>query len=282
MNPQTLSPAFQQTRHARRIYVGGIPPNYADEEALKYFLNSVIAKGMSVENDNTYVLSMYINQKKCFAFVELRSIELATACLDLDGIIYKKVILKVLRANEYKPELIPPSMLGKPIVLDLTSFAFGTPVMPLGMPTQTGTTPQQGMHSNSNSLYGFEVPVNFSAYDSDFVSASPIHIPNNIPSSPTKTIMPTTIAIESPPDIVPSIEEQPVGEKRLDSLFHPVGGVQNIQLGNIVLMGYSPTQNQVGSYLSSGSTISHSITADRWGFNLHFLFIFFAHNYFHF
>lgn len=121
------APAFQQTRHARRIYVGGIPPNYADEEALKTFLNSVISKGLGEQTDNSHVLSIYINQKKCFAFVELRSIELATACLDLDGIIFKKVVLKVLRANEYKPELIPPSMLGAPVKLDLSSFAFGSP-----------------------------------------------------------------------------------------------------------------------------------------------------------
>jgi hypothetical protein len=64
--------AFQQSRHARRIYVGGFPPNYGDEEALKFFLNSVIAKGLGEPNDNSYVLSIYVNQKKCFAFVELR------------------------------------------------------------------------------------------------------------------------------------------------------------------------------------------------------------------
>ena len=122
--------AFQQSRHARRIYVGGFPPNYGDEEALKFFLNSVIAKGLGEPNDNSYVLSIYVNQKKCFAFVELRAIELATACLDLDGIIYKKVVLKVLRANEYKPELIPPSMVGAPITLDLSSFSFGVPASP--------------------------------------------------------------------------------------------------------------------------------------------------------
>lgn len=121
----TSAQAFQQTRHARRLYVGGIPPNYTDEEELKLFLNTVISKGLNEENDSSFVLSIYINQKKCFAFIELRSIELATACLALDGIIFKKVPLKVLRANEYKPELIPPSLTSKPLVLDLSSFAFG-------------------------------------------------------------------------------------------------------------------------------------------------------------
>jgi RNA recognition motif-containing protein len=115
----------QQTRHARRIYVGGIPPNYIDEDSLRSFLNSVIAQGLCEENDCTYVLSVYINQKKCFAFVELKSIELASACLELDGIILKNVVLRILRANEYKPELIPQS-LNKAVRFDLSGFQFGS------------------------------------------------------------------------------------------------------------------------------------------------------------
>ena len=115
----------QQTRHARRIYVGGIPLGFADEESLKSFLNAVISKGLNEENDNSYVLSVYINQKKCFTFVEFKSIELTTACLELDGLIYHSSVLKVLRANEYKPELLPPSH-NPPIKLYLPASAFGT------------------------------------------------------------------------------------------------------------------------------------------------------------
>ena len=118
----------QQTRHARRIYVGGIPAGYADEDTLKSFLNAVISKGLNEENDNSYVLSVYINQKKCFTFVEFKSIELTTACLELDGLIYYSSVLKVLRANEYKPELLPPSH-NPPIKLYLPASAFGTPII---------------------------------------------------------------------------------------------------------------------------------------------------------
>lgn len=110
------------TRHARRIYVGGIPPNYSDEEELRNFFNKVISKGMDVENDNSYVISVYMNQKKCYAFVEFNSIELTTACLEMDGIIFKKVTLKIYRANEYRPELVPPT---KYIKLDLAGWSFG-------------------------------------------------------------------------------------------------------------------------------------------------------------
>lgn len=110
------------TRHARRIYVGGIPPNYSDEEELRNFFNKAISKGLDVENDNSYVISVYMNQKKCYAFVEFNSIELTTACLEMDGIIFKKVTLKIYRANEYRPELVPPT---KFIKLDLSSWSFG-------------------------------------------------------------------------------------------------------------------------------------------------------------
>lgn len=116
----------QQTRHARRIYVGGIPPNLIDEDGLRNFLNSVIARGLNEENDESYVLSVYINQKKCFAFVELKAIELASACLELDGIMMKNVALRILRANEYKPELVPASA-NRILRFDLSGFQFGIP-----------------------------------------------------------------------------------------------------------------------------------------------------------
>lgn len=120
----TSSSVTPQTRHARRIYVGNIPVGYLDEEAIKNFLNSVICKGLGEESDTSFVLSIYINQQKCFAFVELNSIELTTACLELDGILYRNCPLKILRANEYKPELVPPSSF-PPIKLNLSGLMFG-------------------------------------------------------------------------------------------------------------------------------------------------------------
>jgi len=94
------------SRHARRLYVGGIPQNQTSEEMLQHFLNDVCSKCLEEENDNSYVISVYMNHKKCFAFVELKSIELTSVCLELDGIVYCSNILKIQRANEYKPELM--------------------------------------------------------------------------------------------------------------------------------------------------------------------------------
>lgn len=126
MKTYATSNVAQQTRHARRIYCGGIPPNFTDEDGLRNFINVVIAQGLGEENDHSYVLSVYINHKKCFAFVELKSIELATACLELDGIIFRNIVLRILRANEYKPELVVAHQT-KNIHFDTSGFQFGTP-----------------------------------------------------------------------------------------------------------------------------------------------------------
>ena len=99
----------QSTRHARRLYFGGISPQHTSEESFKVFLNEIIAQGLDEENHNNYIISLYINTKKCFAFVEFVSIELTTACLELDGLIFRNNILRVHRANEYKPDLVPSS-----------------------------------------------------------------------------------------------------------------------------------------------------------------------------
>lgn len=142
----------QQTRHARRIYVGGLPPNFIDEDGLRIFINSVIAQGLGEENDQSYVLSVYINHKKCFAFVELKSIELATASLALDGIMLKNVALRILRANEYKPELVPASM-NKVIHFDMSGFQFGNPTTPSGI--NVGDSEEGFMDKTFDSLVQF-------------------------------------------------------------------------------------------------------------------------------
>jgi len=129
------------TRHARRVYVGGIPPNYSDEEEVRNFFNKTISKGLGQDMDDSHVISVYMNQKKCYAFVEFKSIELTAACLDMDGIIFKKVTLKIYRANEYRPELVPPM---KPIKLNLSNFAFGVTV------ANTGVNPPS--HANQQQL----------------------------------------------------------------------------------------------------------------------------------
>jgi hypothetical protein len=46
----------------------GIPPNYADEELLKMFLNNVISKGLKEENDFSYGNNLYSNAYKIYSY----------------------------------------------------------------------------------------------------------------------------------------------------------------------------------------------------------------------
>lgn len=44
---------------------------------------------------------------QAFAFLELKTMELATSVLELDGIVYKETQLKMRRPSDYNPQLVP-------------------------------------------------------------------------------------------------------------------------------------------------------------------------------
>lgn len=45
--------------------------------------------------------------EQAFAFLELKTMELATAVLELDGIVFKETQLKMRRPSDYNPQLVP-------------------------------------------------------------------------------------------------------------------------------------------------------------------------------
>jgi splicing factor U2AF 65 kDa subunit len=101
------------TRHARRIYVGAIPPQ-ATETEIQNFFNDIVPRLLAPQRTNgPPCLKVYINIEKCYAFAEFSSIELATACMQLDGIRYDHytgvTILRIRRPNDYRPETLGPS-----------------------------------------------------------------------------------------------------------------------------------------------------------------------------
>ncbi|CAM9332566.1 unnamed protein product [Ectocarpus fasciculatus] len=95
----------QQTRHARRLYIGGCPKT--SEEEMSSFFNEVINRALEYPIDGGAVASVYVSQEKAFAFLELKTMELATAVLELDGIVYKETQLKMRRPSDYNPQLVP-------------------------------------------------------------------------------------------------------------------------------------------------------------------------------
>jgi len=117
-----------RTRHARRLYfgkpitydgstlvsdlniicyvLGGILAHCADENALKSYLNDAINEGLGLPKESDHIPSVHLDARKGYALVEFISIELTTACLELDGCIFGGAPLKVGRAKEYRPEMV--------------------------------------------------------------------------------------------------------------------------------------------------------------------------------
>ncbi|XP_004506427.1 splicing factor U2af large subunit A-like isoform X2 [Cicer arietinum] len=95
----------QATRHARRVYVGGLPPT-ANEQSVAIFFSQVMAKiGGNTAGPGDAVVNVYINHDKKFAFVEMRSVEEASNAMALDGIIFEGAPVKVRRPTDYNPSL---------------------------------------------------------------------------------------------------------------------------------------------------------------------------------
>ncbi|XP_062183485.1 splicing factor U2af large subunit A-like isoform X1 [Phragmites australis] len=103
MQPQAMTQ--QATRHARRVYVGGLPPS-ANEQSVAIYFNQVMAAiGGNTAGPGDAVLNVYINHDKKFAFVEMRSVEEASNAMALDGIMFEGAPVKVRRPTDYNPSL---------------------------------------------------------------------------------------------------------------------------------------------------------------------------------
>ncbi|XWS29316.1 hypothetical protein CRYUN_Cryun24cG0018600 [Craigia yunnanensis] len=95
----------QATRHARRVYVGGLSPT-ANEQSIAIFFSQVMAAiGGNTAGPGDAVVNVYINHEKKFAFVEMRSVEEASNAMALDGIIFEGAPVKVRRPSDYNPSL---------------------------------------------------------------------------------------------------------------------------------------------------------------------------------
>ncbi|XP_075076141.1 splicing factor U2af large subunit B-like isoform X3 [Nicotiana tabacum] len=95
----------QATRHARRVYVGGLPPSANEQSVATYFNHVMSAIGGNTAGPGDAVVNVYINHEKKFAFVEMRSVEEASNAMALDGIIFEGTQVKVRRPTDYNPSL---------------------------------------------------------------------------------------------------------------------------------------------------------------------------------
>lgn len=103
----------QQTRHARRLYVGQLPPGVTEQELHDFFRQCIAtalvdSEGKKLELREDPILSVYINHERRFCFLEFRTVEMATSCLELDGVdIHGRGKVKVKRPNDYNPAMAP-------------------------------------------------------------------------------------------------------------------------------------------------------------------------------
>ncbi|KAK6917531.1 RNA recognition motif domain [Dillenia turbinata] len=92
----------QATRHARRVYVGGLPPTANEQTIATFFSRVMAAIGGNSAGPGDAVVNVYINHEKKFAFVEMRTVEEASNAMALDGI---GVSVRVRRPTDYNPSL---------------------------------------------------------------------------------------------------------------------------------------------------------------------------------
>ncbi|XP_077233288.1 splicing factor U2af large subunit A-like isoform X2 [Tasmannia lanceolata] len=95
----------QATRHARRVYVGGLSPTANEQSVATFFSQVMYAIGGNTAGPGDAVVNVYINHEKKFAFVEMRSVEEASNAMALDGIIFEGAPVKVRRPSDYNPSL---------------------------------------------------------------------------------------------------------------------------------------------------------------------------------
>jgi splicing factor U2AF subunit len=137
---------MQQTRHARRIYVGGL--EHVPEEEIAAFFDGIVRAALinPLPRGVNPVLSVYINPERKFAFVELYSIELATALMKCDGLQYKGQALKIRRPHDYKPESLPVDIRDKVEPLNFAALP-----LPEGAAAAAASSMSGGGHGSSSS-----------------------------------------------------------------------------------------------------------------------------------
>ncbi|XP_074591495.1 splicing factor U2af large subunit A-like [Curcuma longa] len=124
--------AQQATRHARRIYVGGLPPMANEQTIATFFSHIMSAIGGNSAGPGDAVVNVYINHEKKFAFVEMRSVEEASNAMSLDGIIFEGVSVKVRRPTDYNPSLaatLGPSQPSPHLNLDAVGLSSSNTIM---------------------------------------------------------------------------------------------------------------------------------------------------------
>jgi splicing factor U2AF subunit len=95
------SASNQATRHARRIYIGGLPPGSREDQVGAFISNALAAVGGTTAGPGASVINVYVNRDKNFAFLELRTVEETSNAMALDGVMFEGVAIRIRRPADY-------------------------------------------------------------------------------------------------------------------------------------------------------------------------------------
>lgn len=125
----------QQTRHARRLYVGNL--NGMSELDLRRFLEQIYAERVtsaSLPAGSSPVLEVFVKDSKKFGFVEFATMELCSTGLLLDGVeVSPGEHLKLKRPKDYDETKVPPALRDKTEPIRLEGLRFQAGSGPEGM-----------------------------------------------------------------------------------------------------------------------------------------------------
>jgi len=94
-------------RQNRTLYVGNLPLDVKEPEIRDFFNAVMIAAQGPERKPGASVVGVFLNLKKRFSFVEFRSAMEATQAMDLDGLMFRGLALKMGRPPNYNPSRAP-------------------------------------------------------------------------------------------------------------------------------------------------------------------------------
>ncbi|KAH7851933.1 hypothetical protein Vadar_018472 [Vaccinium darrowii] len=118
-----------RTRHARCIEVRGLPSTANPEAVEKFFNDVMFVIGGVTDGLGRVVCGVQLFRVKKFAIVEMRCVQEATNAMQLDGILFEGVPVRVLRPPGYDPQAVAYLRESQPFLLVL-----GAVGLPRGSP----------------------------------------------------------------------------------------------------------------------------------------------------
>ncbi|GFE53911.1 U2 small nuclear ribonucleo auxiliary factor [Babesia ovis] len=112
------------TKPYREIYIGNIPP-HADVNNLLEFLNDALTAVNGTSIPGNPCQKGWISADSHYAFVEMRTMEEASNCIQLSGINYQNYALRINRPKTYNPDVLTEAPSPTIPTLDPSLLALG-------------------------------------------------------------------------------------------------------------------------------------------------------------